>query len=299
MGINGIELRHLKYFVTVAEEMHFRRASERLNIAQPPLSRAIQQLEAIMDCKLLDRSKRRVHVTEAGQKFLEGCRTALASVETAVDEAKLLADGKVGSLRLGYTDFAISDRLPAFLTAFQQMHSNIVLKPYHGVTSVQIERLVTGDLDIGFVTGPIDFDGLETFLVQRERFVCILYEDHKFAKRKSLKLKELARENFVHGPAKDWGNFQNKLFPLCRKAGFQPKIVQEAFNSAAILSLVAGRMGITILTESTARSAIPGLISVPIDDVSERLETFAVWKATKSDGSTETFIDFLKNHRSD
>lgn len=293
MGINGIELRHLRYFIAVAEERNFRKASERLNITQPPLSRAIQQVEEVVGCALLERTTRRVKLTDPGQRFLEGCYQTLSKFSETMDDTRAAAQGQVGRVRLGYTDFAISGRLPSLLTAFRQQHPRIVLKPFHGVTNDQLRRLSTNRLDVGFVTGPIKFNGLETLLVQRERFVCIVYEDHPFANRRTISINELAEEDFVLGPAHSWEQFHAQFYPICSRAGFLPNVVQEAFNSAAILSLVAGGIGVTVLSEGAARSAIPGLITIQFNDVPEYLDTFAIWRSDDESASTCTFRHFL------
>lgn len=295
MSIKGIELRHLRYFAAVAELRNFRKAADHLNMAQPPLSRAIQQLEAAVGHPLLDRSSRRVALTAAGQRFLEGCHATLRGMEVTVEETRLLAAGFTGSIRIGYTDLAISGRLPSILTAFHKAYPNIIQKPYHGVTNDQLKRLTSGELDVGFLTGPLHFQGLETYLVQEEQYVCVVYEDHPLAQRDSVLLKDLAKEKFVHGSSRDWEQFQAQLFPLCSRAGFLPDVVQEAFNSAAILSLVAGRMGITILTEGTAKSAISGLVVLPISDIDAKIQTYFVWRAEDDTAATAAFKQLLQN----
>ncbi len=289
-----IELRHMRHFLVVAEELHFRRAAERLNIAQPALSRSIQHLELALGVKLFERSKRNVRITAAGRKYTEGCKSVLAAAEAAADNARLVHSGRLGLLRIGYTDFAISARLPGLLTGFQQECPGVILKPVHGVTNIQLEHLAGGALDVGFVTGPINMAGTETRLIQEEEFVCVVYEDHPLATRQIVELAELADEDFVHGPIKDWEYFYYQLFPLCRRAGFMPRIVQEVYNSAAILGLVAGRMGITILTESTGASPIPGLVKIPIARLDERLQTYAIWRRKAMNGVTQRFVSFLE-----
>lgn len=294
MSINAIELRHLRYFVAVAEERNFRKASERLNIAQPPLSRAIKQLEYLVGHQLLIRSTRRVQLTEPGHRFLDGCYATLNEMKRTISDTQVAALGFTGSIRLGYTDLAISGKLPELLTGFRNQYPDMILKPYHGVTNQQLRLLTSGQLDVGFVTGPLEFDGLETLLVQRERFVCVVYADHPLAGHESISLRKLANQSFVHGPSKDWEQFHTQLFPLCSKAGFLPNVVQEAFNSAAILSLVAGGMGVTILSEGTARSALPGLVTVEINDVEATVDTYAIWQADDNTTPTKTFREYLR-----
>ncbi|MDC0659388.1 LysR family transcriptional regulator [Leisingera sp. SS27] len=288
-----IGLRHIRYFIAVAEELHFRRAAVRLNIAQPALSRAIQHLERELQVSLFERSNRATLLTEAGRVFLDGCRGVLTATELAVENARQADQGQIGSLRIGCTDFAIGGCLPDLLKTFQQEFPGITLKPHHGVTTEQLHRLEDGTLDVGFVTGPVNLPDIASVSVQQEHLLCIVYEGHPLAHRSSIRLEELAAERFVHGPAKDWEYFYYHFLPLCRRAGFMPDIVQEAYNSAAILGLVASRMGVTVLAESTCRTPPPGLVSIPFEDVMERLETIAIWKKSSCSGAMNRFVEFL------
>lgn len=287
------DLRQIRYFVAVAEELHFRRAAERLGIAQPALSRAIQTLEAELDVALFVRTNRSVQITSAGGVFLDGCRDVIALAERTMAETRSAHDGRVGALRIGYTDFAIAGALPSLLKGFQEHHPRITLKPQHGVTLAQIQRLEEGNLDLGFVTGPIVRAGFDQRIVQSEAFQCVVADSHPIARRASIKIAELADEDFVHGSSKDWQHFYDYLLPLCRRAGFTPRIVQEAFNTAGILGLVACGMGVTVLTEQVCGALGPGLVAIPLEDVKERLVTSAIWRVEHLIGPARHFVDYL------
>ncbi|WP_294606603.1 LysR family transcriptional regulator [Roseovarius sp.] len=287
-------LRHIRYFMAVADELHFRRAAERLGIAQPALSRAIRNLEDQLGVELFDRSNRRIAITQAGKTFLDGCRGVINAVEHTVENTRRVHQGQIGTLRIGYTDMAIAGLLPRRLKDFQEQQPGLVLQPHHDVTTTQLHKLEDGELDVGFVTGPISRIGYDQCLIQSERFVCVLYDHHPLAKRKSIRLEELAHEVFVHGTSKDWEHFHAYLIPLCRRSGFVPRVVQEAFNTAGILGLVACGMGVTILTESVRGSAGAGLVVLPLEDIAEQLQTVAIWKARSGDRATGLFIDFLR-----
>ena len=292
-------LRHIRYFIAVAEELHFRRAAEKLGVAQPALSRAIHYLERELEVRLFNRSNRSVEITSAGFTFLQGCRSVLNSVEHAVENARWVHDGQLGSVRIGYTDMAIAGVLPSILKKFHEQQQRIILQLHHDVTITQMQKLDEDELDVGFVTGPINRFGYEQKLIQSERFVCVVYENHPLAKCDGVKLEELAQENFVHGISKDWKQFYSYLLPLCRRSGYIPKIVQEAFNTSGILGLVACGMGITILTESVRGSIASNLVVLPIVDVLEELQTVAIWKSDAIDGSKKLFIDYLHATTSD
>ncbi len=287
------DLRLIRYFVATAEELHFRRAAERLGIAQPALSRAIQTLEAELGVTLFLRTNRNVQITTAGQVFLDRAREILTAMERSVEEARNAHDGRVGSLRIGYTDFAIVGPLPIILKEFQEHQPGITLKPQHGVTLTQMQRMEEGKLDIGFVTGPVNKPGFDQRPVQSEAFVCVCADSHPFARRAAIGIADLADQDFVHGSSKDWQHFYDYLIPLCRRAGFVPRIVQEAFNTAGILGLVSCGMGVTVLTEKVCAALGPGLVVVPIADVSERLITTAIWRRDRMIGPVRHFVDYL------
>ncbi len=288
------ELRHIKYFKALAEELHFRRTAELLGVAQPALSRTIKHLENELEVQLFERNNRNVKLTEAGKIFLEGCIELINSMETTIENTRQVSRGKQGILRIGYTDFAIAGVLPQILTRFRQEYPGIVLQPSHGVTTQQLAMLEADQLDIGFITGQICHPGFDSCQVQRESYICLVYETHPLAKRSSVSLKELAGEDFILGPYKDWKYFYDYLTPLCHKAGFVPNIIQEAFNSAGILGLVACGMGITILTENTSYYASKGIVALNLNDVNEQLVTSAIWLPTSGEGPKQTFITALQ-----
>lgn len=289
------DLRLVRYFVAVAEELHFRRAADRLGIAQPALSRAIQTLETELGVALFLRSNRNVQITPAGQIFLERSNEMLSLMRSAAEDVRNAHDGRVGTLRIGYTDFAIAGPLPNLLKGFQERQRQITLKPQHGVTLTQLNWLAEGQLDIGFVTGPVNKNGYDEHPVQSEAFVCVCADCHRFAVRPSIRLAELAVEDFVHGSSTDWQHFYDFLIPLCRRAGFTPRVVQEAFNTAGIFGLVSCGMGVTVLTENVCGGLPPGLVMIPIEDVSERLTTTAIWRHDHMAGPTRHFVEYIRD----
>jgi DNA-binding transcriptional LysR family regulator len=288
------DLRQIRYFIATAEELHFRRAAERLGIAQPALSRAIRKLEIELGVTLFRRTNRSVRITEAGKIFFEGCRIIVNAVERTIEETRRADDGRKGTLRIGYTDMAIAGVLPGLLKEFREQQPDITLKPQHGVTVTQLNKIDEGDLDVGFVTGPISKEGYDQRIIQSEAMLCVCVDHHPFAKRQSIQISDLANEDFVHGSSKDWEHFYDYLIPICRRAGFVPRIVQEAFNTAGILGLVACGMGVTVLTEQVCSSLSPDLAAIPIRDVSERLVTSAVWNTDSKTGPIGFFVDYLR-----
>ncbi len=291
----SIDLRHLRCFVAVAEDLHFRRAAERLGIAQPALSRTILNLENELGAKLIERTNRIIEITTAGKTFLDGCHRVLNNMDRIIENTQRVHEGKMGSLRIGYTDNAISGCVPNILKTFHELQPDIDLQLRHCVTAVQLKSLEEGELDVGFVTGAINRSSFENCLVQSEEFVCVVYEGHRLAQRHSIRLEELVGEDIIHGTSADWEHFFSYLIPLCRRSGFEPNIVQEGLNTAAILGLVACGMGITILTDSVRSSVGSGLVVIPLKEVPDRLDTVAIWKTDTTNGAKDRFIEFLRS----
>ena len=290
------ELRHLRYFLAVAEELHFRRAAERLNIAQPALSRAIRQLEAELGVALLTRSSRQVALTAAGEAFLDGCHEVLNGLGRAVARTRKVETGEVGHLAIGYTDFAISGALPRIIQRFRDANPEITIALDHGVTNQQLPALESGRLDFGFVTGPIFQRHFQGVVVDNDPFVVVLPRAHRLARQKEIALAELAEEPFVLGTPDTWTHYLDHLYRLCRSAGFEPRVVQSAFNSEGIFGLVACNMGVTIHTSSVRNYIRKDLLVRPLKDSERRVPTLALWRREGVSRSGRRFIDFVKDY---
>ena len=291
----AIDLRHLRCFVAVAEELHFHRAAKRLSVAQPSLSRTIKNLESALGVTLLERSNRRVELSEAGRSFLKGCRDVLGHTERIVEDAQRVHQGNIGTLRIGYTDNAMNGRLPRLLKAFQEQKPDIALLLTHSVTSEQVTQLAEGTIDVGLATGTVARAGFASLRVQSEHFVCVVYAGHPLASRKSVKLAELSDEKMIQGAKEHWGHFYSYLAPLFRRAGFEPRVVQEGLTTSDIRRLVACGIGIAVLTETVADGLPPDLVVIPIEDVSAQLDTIAVWRSDIDHVTKEAFISFLRD----
>lgn len=289
-----METRHIRYFMAVAEELHFRRAAERLNLAQPSLSRAIQQLEHSVGVRLLNRSNRRVDLTVAGQVFLKGCCHAMDSLESAAHLARKAEDGEVGHLTIGYTDFAISGVLPQILGQFRRRFRGATVELTHMFSEPQIEALSQGTIDFGFLTGPVLADDLSHFVVQKDRFTVILPEMHRLAERNAVPLYELRDEPFVAGAARWWSFYLRHLEALCQSAGFRPNIVQEAFNSESIFGFVAANMGIAIHPECARNYFRKGIVIKDIQSSDRMIPTEVAWVTGAETPIMNSFIRFLR-----
>ena len=289
-----IGMRHIRYFVAVAEELHFRRAAERLNISQPALSRAIRHIEAEVGVRLLERSNRHVALTYAGTNFLRGCTTALTYMDGAIDQAQKATTGEKGHLVIGYTDIAIAGVLPQLLKSFRQRYPEVTLEPRHDFTEAQLKDLESGVLDFGFVTGPVLQSGLDSLAVQHDGFMVVLYASHPLARGNEIALAALAEEPFVLGTTSNWTYYHDHLYRLCREAGFEPQVVQTASNSEGIFGLIACEMGISIQASAIENCLRKGLETRPLKDCKVTVPTVAAWNRATLSPVKQRFIDHLE-----
>jgi DNA-binding transcriptional LysR family regulator len=247
-----MELRHLRYFVKVAEELNFSRAAERLNIAQPPLSQQIQRLERELGVPLFLRTKRRVALSDAGSAILDDARRTVALADEVADIARRTALGEVGILRLGFSSVALYTMLPAILRAFRSQFPRAVLNLMELSTEEQVRRLASGALDAGIVRLPIEnvSKSLTTRSILREPLAVAMPRDHRLAKRPAVPIRALAPERFVVFPRHVAPGLYDQIMSLCSSGGFRPIVAQEAAEIPTIISLVAAGLGIAIVPSS-------------------------------------------------
>jgi len=240
-----VELRHLRYFVAVGEEEHFGRAAERLHVVQPALTRQIRQLEEEMECALFERLPRGVRLTEAGKSFLEEARRLLVDLGRSVDRTRLIDQGKVGRLRVAFSDTATySGELPSILHNFRARWPDVRLELFPSSSVVAGEQLRRQEVDVAFVyVAPTDLRELKTHTISVERWVLALPRAHPLVKRRRVKLGDLKREPFVWFPRPVAPPLHDRVLAACHAAGLTLNIVQEVNNPTTMLSLVASGIG--------------------------------------------------------
>lgn len=281
----------------MAEELHFRRAAERLNLAQPALSRTVQQLEETVGETLLIRSNRRVELTEAGRVFLDESRLLFDNLDNAILRTRKAASGQVGTLRVGYTDFAAAGQLPAILEGFHHTYPEVKAELVYGHTQQQLTLLKEHHLDFACVTGPVLVPGLESLVVQRDRYMAAVSHQHPLADAVDIPLRALATEPFVVGDLQGWAYYRHHLDALCLAAGFLPNIEHEAYNSEGIFGFVAANMGVTVHVECAGNFSRKGVVMKPLRDCDARVITEVVWSTSAVSPAQQSFIDFLRSWR--
>lgn len=287
-----VELRHLTAFTAVAEELHFGRAAKRLQMAQPPLSQQIRQLEKELGVQLFERNTRSVRLTSAGESFLEPVRTVLADLDTAVRAAKAAGRGEFGRVTIGFAGASSHETLPRLTRAVRAAHPAIELV-MKGQTyaNVALDRVADGSLDLGFVRLPVTQPGVAHRVIDEEELLCALPSDHHLATRDKIPIGILAEEPFVSFPANAGSTVRDAMVETCEAAGFNPRVVQEAPDSYTILALVAAGVGVTLTVSSVRHIQQTGLVYRPLAGEPIRRQAALAWRADNPSAALRAVLE--------
>jgi DNA-binding transcriptional LysR family regulator len=277
--MNTPDLRQLRHFIAVAGQLHFGRAAAALHISQPPLSRSIRDLEARLGVTLLARTRRKVELTPEGARFLEDARRLLAQLEHAVREVGSMAAGQGGQLRLGFVSLADFGVLPALLKAYKSARPGVALALREMLSPDQATALAAGELDFGLLLPPVAGADLEHVVVQRERFVAALPSRHRLARpRGRLAVHDLANEGFVMAPREIAPGLHDIVAALTARAGFAPRVAQEAIQMQTVVSLVSSGLGVALVPASVANLGRRGVVYREIADAHPKLDLWLAWR---------------------
>ena len=275
-----MDTRQLRYFVSLAEELHFGRAAKRLGIAQPPLSQQIKKLEQDLGVKLFERTSRRVELTAAGSSLLEEARLILERIEAAREQARRLSSGISGSLNLGAVSPALDTFLPALIQKFLKEHPQIRISLYELRSQEQLEWLRSGRLDVGFVRlSDDDLAGLSHRVILRQSYCLALPKTHPLARRKVVPLPALDGARMIMAPRRHRPQLHDRILACFQIAGANVNIVQEASSKRTEIALVAAGIGLALVPEAYAdvfrRS---GVVYRPISGSLPAIEMAAIWR---------------------
>jgi DNA-binding transcriptional LysR family regulator len=273
------ELWQLRYFLAVAEQLHFGRAAAALHISQPPLSRAIRALEQRLGVVLFARSRRRVELTPEGTRLLGEARRMLGQLERTVQEVRGMARGEEGRLRIGFVSLADYGVLPGLLKAFKSARPGIALALREMLSPEQAAALAAGELDFGLLLPPVSgAEPLEHIVVQRERFVAALPSSHRLASGKGkLAVSALAGEPFVMVPRDIAPGLYDIVTGLAARAGISFNVAQEAIQMQTVVSLVSSGLGVAIVPGCIANLGRRGVVYREITDRHPRLDLWLAW----------------------
>lgn len=260
-----MELRHLRYFRAVAEELHFGRAAERLHIAQPPLSQQIRQLERELAVTLLVRTTRKVELTPAGETYLKRVVAILDAVDEAGGQARRIAEGAEGQLAIGCVGSATYSLLPRLVRALREELPGVdVSVRGEMLAPAQITALLTGEIDLALLRPPIEQSGVLVETVRRDRLLVALPEGHALATRDDLSVSDLRDEEFVAHAGHGRSVMSSILTAMCADAGFVPRIRHEVEETSTLVTLVSAGLGVAIVPEPTAALDIAGVCYRPL-----------------------------------
>jgi DNA-binding transcriptional LysR family regulator len=274
-----MELRHLRYFVAVAEERHFGRAAERLHIAQPPLSQQIRRLEAELGAPLLHRTTRRVELAPAGEVLLARAREILAAVDAATEDARRAARGEFGRLAIGFTGSATYALLPALADALRDALPGVVLE-LRGelLTPAQVGGLLDGTLDLGLLRPPVREHSLEVEILRREPLVAVLPATHRLAAAPTVPLEQLEDEPFVMYPSHFRSVLHDAVEDTCAAHGFHPRVALEVSETATLVSFVAAGLGVSLGPDSVRHMTVEGAVYRPLAREAAEVELAIAWR---------------------
>ncbi|HEY2585584.1 MAG TPA: LysR family transcriptional regulator [Tepidisphaeraceae bacterium] len=289
-----MELRQLVYFEVIAEESHFGRASERLHVAQPALTRQIQQLERELGVQLFDRSHRRIRLTEAGHAFLEETRRLLAGAEQAKEAARRAARGETGRLTVAFVGSATYGPLPLILRAFRERFPSVHLLLDEMDSSAQSAALLERRVDVGFLRTRLGDAELAAETLLREPIVAAIPQGHPLAKRAEVPLADLAGEPFVLFHRSEQPSYADVVLEVCAKAGFRPRLAQEATEVQTAIGLVGAGFGVCLVPEAVHGLRRAGVVYRPLRRPVPMTELVANYRRDNRSPALREFLNAVR-----
>ena len=286
-----MDLRHLRYFVAVAEELSFTRAAERLRIAQPPLSQQIRQLEEELGVCLLLRTRRHVELTESGRIYLRHARQILRSVETAAVDAQRAQRGEIGELAVGFFEHTSYTILPPILRAYRERYPEVNVQLRWFPVVAQVDALLRGDVDISFTRPVFGSAEINRKIILSEPFVIAMHADHPFAREKSIPITACADENIIAYSQKSAPDFHAMITGMCAAAGFAPRIATEVAQVYTALGLVSSGAGIAFVPASVRRVQVEQVVYRPLVDAAPAVQVLLAWIEQQPSSLMAAFIE--------
>ncbi|OBJ83295.1 LysR family transcriptional regulator [Mycobacterium sp. 1245852.3] len=292
-----MELRQMRSFLAVAEERNFTRAATRLNMAQSPVSQQIRRLEREIGVELFTRTTRTVALTCAGEVLYERVARVQCLIDEAVEASRKAARGHLGHLSVGFTSSGAHELLPSLVRTYAAEYPDVTLDVQGDLTTpAQVEQLLNGRLDVGVLRGPLSVQGLAVETIREEPVVVMLADSHPKASERHIELRDLRDEWFISLPSDPPATMYAIMFNACHSAGFIPKIRQTVSDTAAMVALVAGNMGVALMPDSLRHYAFKGATFRPLLTTPEITVSLAV--AYRATDVTPLIGQFMKTVRS-
>lgn len=289
-----LELRHLKYFLSVAEELHFRKAAELLYISQPGLSRQIKEMEKELDIQLFKRTNRKVVLTEVGEYLQKELKVHLKELESIIHHAKLLNDGLLGELKLGYVGSAMQEIIPKLLISFKEKHPNIFFNLTEMDNQKQMNSLMSGDIDIGFVRLIRIPRGLKSHVILKEPFCLVLPNKHPVSSKNFKELSQFKDESFILFDPKYSPAYFEKVMQIFDDSGYAPIVSHKTIHSTSIFKLVENNFGVSIIPKSLQSSHVKGVKFIELNNIPQRTTLSVVWNVNNKNLLVKDLLKELK-----
>ncbi len=291
-----MELRQLRYFIAVAEELHFGRAARRVHIAQPPFSQQIKSLEEELGAKLLERNSRKVRLTSEGRYFYQQAISILDRTEEAASTVGRMAKGGYGNIKVGFTETAMDSMLPESVRSFSHRYPGVSMQFSQFGTSAQLELIRSGGLDVGFSSiYRHAMDGLSSVRLFAKNHVLAVPEDHIFTSRDSVSLAEMAGEHLIMFPRSGQPDLHDEIMKAFGKRGLSPVISQEVSGLSGASALVASGMGVTFLPENS-RTVRKGIALVPLKEEFPGMDIYMVWNSEQYSNTSGVFMEWVADY---
>jgi DNA-binding transcriptional LysR family regulator len=296
---SNLDLRMVQQFLAVAETLSFRKAAEQMHMAQPPLSQAIMRLEALLEARLFERSPRGVRLTPAGVVFKMEAVRLLNQASRALERTQRAGRGELGTVHVGFIGPAMIELLPKVIRAFRERFAGVELTLHEG-SSMQVAGMLKSDtIDIGFLVTPAELEAdVATEVIVVDTLMAVLPAGHRLSGEASIRLEDLADDAFVLFSAQGVPTLSSRIAVLCRQAGFEPRIVQEAVQISTVLGLAAGGLGVSILPGSIGALATGAVVWKPIiaDADLLRVKISAAYRRDRLSDAAQAFLMTARLH---
>lgn len=290
-----MDIRRLRYFLVLADELHFGRAASRLAISQPPLSVSIRQLEETIGARLFERSHQKVRLTAAGEALVPAAQALIDRMNSTMHQVRDVDQGVTGHLRIGFVGALLYQGLPRLLQQFQQSRAGLQLNMLELNTKDQLTELAHGSLDVGFVHTSRLPEGVSSLLFSSEELVACLPQQHPLACKPALNLRELRDEQFIVFSRQVSPYYYDRIQSLCFTAGIDPDIRCEARHWLSVLSLVAQGFGVALVPASLRGSSMAGVSFIALEEVALLSQAYCIWQTADRRPLLSAFIAAVRD----
>lgn len=290
-----VEIRHLRYFIAVAQEANFSRAAEKLHISQPPLSQQIQKLEEDLGVHLIERGTRPVRLTEAGKFFYQQAQGLVDQFDQFLDKTQKMAQGEEGAITVAFVSSSTYELMPRILRSFRKLYPGVSLNLIEKNTPQQLESLRNKQINVGIGRPFPEDTEIASDWILDESVVVAVPSEHSWANKSSVSLTALASEDMINFYWSHEPSFGTFVMTTCRQAGFEPRVVQRTGELQTALGLVSAGIGVALLPASVEHTSREGVKYIPLDSPSPTISMVAAYRNDDSSPILQRFLDVVRS----